>query len=127
MRMIQRDDRDHDRLYDQFYLRLFKEPGVMEFARQMAMKHRHHDTLVDALLTALEANQDKLNPRPRLTMKQAEEIEDEMRRLEADPAVTKNEMRLFMQTPMPCGHATGNLLTCPTPPLGCVICGEPTE
>ena len=61
----------------------------------------------------------------RLTMRQAEEIEDEMRRVENDPSVTKHAMRLFMQLPMPCGHATGNLLTCEDPPYGCVICGEP--
>jgi len=63
----------------------------------------------------------------RLTLIQANEIEDEIRRLEADPTVDKHEIRLFMQTPMPCGHAAGNLLTCDDPPYGCVICGEPKE
>lgn len=60
----------------------------------------------------------------RLTREQADNVEDEMRRLEADPATTLRQMRLFMQSPMPCGHAVGNLLTCPTPPFGCVVCGE---
>ena len=63
----------------------------------------------------------------RLTLRQAEWWEDEMRRLEADPTVTKHALRLFMQGPMECGHAVGNLLTCPTPPFGCVICGPPVE
>lgn len=60
----------------------------------------------------------------RLTASESEEIEGEMRRLESDPSVSKHQLRLFMQTPMPCGHAAGNLLTCPDPPYGCVICGE---
>jgi hypothetical protein len=60
----------------------------------------------------------------RLIKIQADEIEEEMRQLENDMDVTKHELRLFMQLPMPCGHAVGNLLTCPTPPFGCVICGE---
>lgn len=59
-----------------------------------------------------------------LTEEQADDIEDEMRRLENDPAVSKRELRLFMQHHMPCGHSTGNLLTCSDPPFGCVICGE---
>jgi hypothetical protein len=67
----------------------------------------------------------ELPPIRRLTREQAEAIEDELRRLEADPAVSKTELRLFLQHPMPCGHATGNLLTCPDPPFGCVICGPP--
>lgn len=61
----------------------------------------------------------------KLTLAQAEEIEEEMRCVEADPAMDKHALRLFMQSPMPCGHAVGNLLTCPDPPYGCVICGEP--
>jgi hypothetical protein len=61
----------------------------------------------------------------KLTNQQANEIEDEIRRLENDSTITKHELRLFMQYPMPCGHAVGNLLTCDEPPLGCVICGEP--
>ena len=60
-----------------------------------------------------------------LTEAQANEIEVEMRRLEADPAISKHALRLFMQSTMPCGHAVGNLLTCDSPPIGCVICGEP--
>jgi len=60
--------------------------------------------------------------KPVLTVKQADELESEMRRLEDDPAVSKRELRLFMQHPMPCGHSVGDLLTCPTPPAGCVIC-----
>lgn len=61
----------------------------------------------------------------KLTLYQADEIEVEIHRMEADPSVTKTALRLFMQLPMPCGHAVGNLLTCDTPPNGCVICGEP--
>lgn len=60
--------------------------------------------------------------RNRLTKIQANIIEEEMRRLETDPTVSKRELRLFMQLSMPCGHAAGNLLTCDTPPSGCVIC-----
>lgn len=60
----------------------------------------------------------------RLTLEQANAIEEELRRLEADPTVTKTEMRLFLQSPMPCGHATGCLLTCPSPPFGCVECNS---
>jgi hypothetical protein len=63
--------------------------------------------------------------RRRLTLAQAEAAEAELRALEADPAVSKAALRLFLQAPMPCGHAAGNLLTCPTPPFGCVICGPP--
>jgi hypothetical protein len=57
-----------------------------------------------------------------LSKDDADAIEAEMRRLEVDPAVGKHELRLFMQWPMPCGHAAGNLLTCDSPPFGCVIC-----
>jgi hypothetical protein len=60
----------------------------------------------------------------RLTKQQADKIEEEMRRMESDPTVAKTELRLFMQLPMPCGHATGNLLTCDKPPFGCVICAR---
>jgi hypothetical protein len=63
--------------------------------------------------------------RHKLTLKQAEDIEKEMRELEAHPSVSKHAFRLFMQSLMPCGHAVGNLLTCSDPPFGCVICGEP--
>jgi len=63
----------------------------------------------------------------KLTKKQADEIEEEMRKMEVDPGVSKRALRLFMQFPMPCGHAAGNLLTCSNPPYGCVICGEPDE
>lgn len=62
-----------------------------------------------------------------MTPKQANEIEDELRRLIADPNVSKDALRLFLQHPMPCGHAAGNLLTCSAPPCGCVICGESDE
>lgn len=61
----------------------------------------------------------------KLTKAQADYWEDEMRRLESEPTVAKRELRLFMQTQMECGHAVGNLLTCPDPPYGCVECGEP--
>jgi hypothetical protein len=57
-----------------------------------------------------------------LTEEQAEMVEQEMRRLESDPQASKAALRLFMQHPMPCGHAAGNLLTCDRPPFGCVIC-----
>lgn len=60
-----------------------------------------------------------------LSEEQANIIEKEIRKLESDPTVSKQELRLFMQHPMPCGHAAGNLLTCSEPPIGCVICGEP--
>lgn len=63
-----------------------------------------------------------MTPYNRLTREQADAVEAEMRRLESDPAVTKRALRLFMQLPMPCGHAAGNLLTCPDPPFGCVVC-----
>ncbi len=66
--------------------------------------------------------------REALTREQADTVEAEMRALESDPATTATAMRLFMQHPMPCGHATGNLLTCPTPPYGCVVCNDaPTD
>lgn len=64
---------------------------------------------------------------PKLTMKQAEGIEDQMRAIEADPALDKRAMRLFMQDKMPCGHYMGALLTCDSPPFGCVECGEPDD
>ena len=50
----------------------------------------------------------------------------EMYRLESDPTVGKRELRLFMQLPMSCGHAFGNVMTCSIPgsPGGCAICGE---
>lgn len=63
----------------------------------------------------------------KLTKAQADQREDEMRRMEDNPAITKRALRLFMQTQMECNHAVGNLLTCPDPPYGCVICGEPSE
>lgn len=59
----------------------------------------------------------------KLTKTQADRIEAEMRRLEADLTVDKHTLRLFMQDAMPCGHAAGNLLTCDLPPFGCLICG----
>lgn len=58
----------------------------------------------------------------RLIREQADDVEAEMRALEANPATTVHQMRLFMQHPMPCGHAAGNLLTCDEPPYGCVVC-----
>ena len=58
----------------------------------------------------------------KLTQQQADEIESEMRLLESNPSTTIVQMRLFMQSVMPCGHAIGNLLTCSEPPFGCVIC-----
>jgi hypothetical protein len=63
--------------------------------------------------------------RERLTAKQADEIEAEMRRMESNANVTKTALRLFMQSLMPCGHPVGALLTCADPPYGCVLCGEP--
>ena len=54
----------------------------------------------------------------------ADAIEAELRRLEIDPTVTKEELRLFLQSPMGCGHAVGNLLTCPDPPFGCCVCAH---
>ena len=60
--------------------------------------------------------------RKSLTEEQADAVEAELRHLEADPSVSKTELRLFLQHPMPCGHAAGNLLACPDPPFGCVIC-----
>lgn len=63
------------------------------------------------------------NPKAiKLTEDRANKWEDEMRRLENDTTVSKEELRLFMQTQMECGHAVGNLLTCSDPPWGCVIC-----
>lgn len=63
----------------------------------------------------------------RLTTADAEAIEAEMRRMEEDPTVTKHALRLYLQSLMPCGHAVGNLLTCPDPPAGCVACGSAEE
>jgi len=60
----------------------------------------------------------------KLSKKQANLIEKEMRRLENSKSVSKRELRLYMQLPMPCGHAVGNLLTCDKPPWGCVICNS---
>lgn len=60
----------------------------------------------------------------KLSREDADALENELRRLEADPNVSKMELRLFLQCPMPCGHAAGNLLTCSDPPYGCVVCGE---
>ncbi len=60
----------------------------------------------------------------KLTKQQADDIEAEIRRLEFDPMVAKRELRLFMQTSMPCGHAVGNLLTCSWLPWGCVECNK---
>jgi hypothetical protein len=57
-----------------------------------------------------------------LTEEQANRWETEMRTIEMDPDMSKAAMRVFMQLPMDCGHAVGNLLTCDTPPYGCVIC-----
>ncbi len=59
-----------------------------------------------------------------LTKQQAVEAEKEMRRLEESPEVSKKELRLFMQSLMPCGHIHSNLLTCPDPPYGCVACSK---
>lgn len=64
---------------------------------------------------------------PKLTKSQADEVESEMRALEANPIIDSRAMRVFMQSSMPCGHAVGNLLTCADPPYGCVVCGEPDE
>lgn len=58
----------------------------------------------------------------KLTLKQAEKAEKEMRKMERDPNISKRELRLFMQSLMPCGHIHSNLLTCPDPPWGCVVC-----
>jgi len=58
----------------------------------------------------------------KLTYRQAVIAEREMRRLEKEPSVSKKELRLFMQSLMPCGHVMSNLLTCPDPPYGCVVC-----
>ena len=60
----------------------------------------------------------------KLTIKQANQIEIELYELENNPNISKTELRLFLQSTMPCGHAVGNLLTCDNPPYGCVICGE---
>jgi len=57
-----------------------------------------------------------------LTLEKAEQAEEKMRQLEQDPSVSKKELRLFMQSLMPCGHIHSNLLTCPDPPYGCVLC-----
>ena len=65
--------------------------------------------------------------RRRLSKEQADEIEAETHRLEADPTIDKHAFRLHLEHPMPCGHATANLLMCEEPPYGCVICGPPDE
>ncbi len=57
-----------------------------------------------------------------LSAEQIEAIESEMRRLETDPNVDKHALRLFMQSPMPCGHSVGELMTCDKPPFGCAAC-----
>ena len=57
-----------------------------------------------------------------LTREEAETVELALERLEQDSSVTKTELRLFLQSAMPCGHAVGNLLTCEEPPYGCVVC-----
>jgi hypothetical protein len=57
-----------------------------------------------------------------LTLPEADAIEAEMRRVQNDPSFSKEAVRLFMQAPMPCGHAAGNLMTCDREPFGCVIC-----
>lgn len=59
-----------------------------------------------------------------LTLEQAKAAEEELRRMEDDPKVSKRELRLFMQSLMPCGHIHSNLLTCPDPPYGCVACAK---
>ncbi len=66
--------------------------------------------------------EDGMEERSPLIKAQADQIEAEIRRLEADTSVGKQELRLFMQTLMPCGHAVGDLLTCPDEPWGCVQC-----
>ncbi len=77
-------------------------------------------TLSAALARALE-------PKPPLNMAEARAIKKELQTKEADNSVSKEELRLYLQGLMPCGHAVGNLLTCPDPPSGCVICGEPED
>jgi hypothetical protein len=61
-----------------------------------------------------------------LTLDEADAIETEMRRIQSNPRFSKEAMRLFMQAPMPCGHAAGNLMTCDREPFGCVICNSLT-
>lgn len=58
-----------------------------------------------------------------LTEQQANECEAEIRALD-ETAHEATAMRLLMQSLMPCGHAYGNLLTCDSPPFGCVICNS---
>lgn len=55
---------------------------------------------------------------------QYNKIEEELRNLENNPEVSKQQLRLFLQSTMFCGHAVGNLLTCDNPPFGCVICND---
>lgn len=62
-----------------------------------------------------------------LSKEKADAVEAEMRRLESDPAAGKHELRLFMQSLMPCGHVVGNLLTCDAPPFGCLECNARDE
>ncbi len=95
------------------------DEGDIECAVRQA---REAESEVDAALAAPDTP-----ARRKLTMAQADEIEDELRRMENDPSVTKTALRLCLQHPMPCGHAAGNLLICDQPPCGCVICGEPDE
>lgn len=63
----------------------------------------------------------------RLTKKQADKWEAELRRVEANPQYDKHAYRLFLQEPMECGHAIANLLTCPDPPYGCLVCLRPEK
>lgn len=60
----------------------------------------------------------------KLILEQVDVVEGKIRQLENDANVTKEQMRIFMQSPMPCGHAVGNLMTCATPPWGCVVCNR---
>jgi len=65
--------------------------------------------------------------RPVLTVEQADAIEAEIRRAEADPAIDKHALRMLMQSTMPCGHAYGELMTCDSPPFGCAACLAATD
>lgn len=58
----------------------------------------------------------------KLTEEQANKWEAEMRTIETDPDISKAAMRVFMQLPMECGHAVGNLMTGSTTPHRCAIC-----
>ena len=57
-----------------------------------------------------------------ITLDEANAIEAEIRRAEADPAVDKHALRLLMQSTMPCGHSYGDLMMCDAPPFGCAAC-----